>query len=179
MPHLAWAENDDDEFLHPVHGWYLLSRSIIHDGWLSWRQALPDSRKARHSLPLDVSASIAFLAQALHDVHVTMPDYEDLGDTPFDVFRWWDPYAGDDWDTGCCVLLRMHDHTAGEFHGAWDAKFRGDAPGRLIPISDDYMEITLTRTPLMLNPWIGNGSQPPATSRRNPAARRKPRLPCP
>lgn len=187
MPHLPWAESDDDEFYHPSHGWYLLSRSIIHDGWLSWRHAIPDCVQARQEMPLDVSASIAFLAQALHDVHMTIPGYGDLDDTPFRVSRWWDPEADDEWQTGCCILFRynppcplLEDRPAAVFQSAWEAKYsweskyKQDPPARLIAVSNRHLEATLVRTPLVLNPWIGTGSPTPA-NRQSSSSRRKSR----
>lgn len=185
MPHLPWAEHEDDEFCHPSHGWYLLSRCIIYDGWLSWRHAIPDSRKARHQMPLDVSISIALLAQAVDDVHRTVPGYSELDDTPFEVFRWWDPEADDEWQTGCCVLFRYgssslpsEDSPAMVFQSAWDAKFGHDGPATLTAVTERHLEATLIRTPVTLHPWIGSGSPPPV-NRQSSGNRRKPRTPPP
>ena len=185
MPHLPWAESDDDEFYHPSHGWYLLSRSIVHDGWLSWRHAIPDCKQARQKMPLDVGTSIALLAQALHDVHQTIPGYGDLDDTPFQVYRWWDPEADDEWQTGCCVLFRYSppcsppgDGSAAIFCSAWEAKYRQEPPARLTVVSSRHLEATLVKTPLLLHPWIGTGAPAPA-NRQNSSSRRKSRNPPP
>lgn len=172
MPHLPWAENDDDEFLHPAHGWYLLSRAIVHDSWLSWRQAIPDCKDARQSMPLDVSVSIAMLAHGLQCVHETIPGYEDLDDNPFYVPRWWDPTADDDWKTGCRILFRIQGLSAETFESAALAKYPRNSPIETRIVSGVHLEATLLRIPAVLHPWVGTGSPIPA-NRQTSSGRRK------
>lgn len=173
MPHLPWAESDNDEFLHPSHGWYLLSRAIVHDSWLSWRLAIPDDRYARRSMPLHVSTSIAMLAHGIHGVHETIPGYEDLDDNPFHVPRWWDPSADDEWNTGCRILFRIQGLSASMFEAAAHEKYPRNPPIEIKTVSGIHLEATLLMTPAVLHPWIGTGSLPPAGHQTSSGRRRK------
>ena len=179
MPHLPFALGDDDEFLHPSQGWLLRSRTIVFDSWLCWRQALPDPNQ-RHVLPRDVSIAIAVLAHALDDIHRTLPGYEELGDTPFSIPRWWDPEDGDGWQTGCLLLFRLEGTRPDDFLAAWRQRFRrlSASPVRLRAVSARYMEATLLKVPAVLPPWIESGSQPPV-SRLARQRRRTPQTPPP
>lgn len=180
MPHLAYALDDDDEFLHPVHGWFLLSRAVVFDSWICWRQALPDSRQVRNAMPASVGASIALLAHALHDIHQALPGYDDLDDNPFSVPRWWDPDADDEWGTGSCCLFRCSGQPASAFVAAWEAR-RHRSPGslvRLVPVSNAHIEAALVTVPAVPPPWIGSGCPPPA-GRSSKPGRRKPPTPRP
>ena len=107
MPHLPYARNDDDEFLHPSGEWFLIDRAITFDNWLLWRHALPFERHERSQLTAPVAATIETLADAIHDIHQAMPGYKGLGDTPFRVSRWWDPSDQEGWQSGGCCLFRI------------------------------------------------------------------------
>jgi hypothetical protein len=107
MPHLPYAFGDDDEFLHPKHGWLLLARAITLDNWLSWRTALPRDHPRRGQLTAEAAANIAALAEAVHAIHRRLPGYRALGDNPFHVIRWWDPARNSGRQSGtiCCFRI--------------------------------------------------------------------------
>lgn len=89
---LPWASKPEDEFLHPSGEWWLTCRAIVTDSWLLWRHALCKDFRQWHLLDKDVSYNIRSVAHRLHLAHVMMPGYRDLGDTPFAVSVWWDPF---------------------------------------------------------------------------------------
>jgi hypothetical protein len=96
MPHLPYASHDGDEFRHPVEGWLLLCRTIVFDSWILWRHALPTDRSGQAMLDAETAALITALAEQLHAVHLRLPDYAGLDDTPFVFTRWWDPRSEDE-----------------------------------------------------------------------------------
>jgi hypothetical protein len=120
MPHLPYAQNEGDEFLHPSGEWFLINRAITFDNWLLWRHALPLKRHERRQLTAPVAATIEALAGAIHAVHQTMPGYKGLDDTPFRVSRWWDPSDREGWQSGACCLFLIKGFCSADIleHGA-------------------------------------------------------------
>jgi hypothetical protein len=104
MPHLPFATDDDDEFLHPTEGWLLLDRTVAFDSWISWRQVLPSSRPKRARLTSCAADLITALAERLHILHQQLPGYSDLDDTPFHFSRWWEPGSDLEWRARSCVF---------------------------------------------------------------------------
>jgi hypothetical protein len=95
MPHLPYSSRDDDEFLHPTEGWLLTLRTIVFDSWILWSHALPPDRPGRAMLDAETATLITALAEQLHAVHLQMPGYASLDDTPFVFTRWWNPRSED------------------------------------------------------------------------------------
>jgi len=112
MPHLPYAQDDDDEFRHPTEGWLLLDRTIAFDSWISWRHALPADRNGRTLLHESAAALIRALAERLHAIHQRLPGYADLDDSPFVFPRWWDPDPESEWHSGGRCLFRVEGHSA-------------------------------------------------------------------
>lgn len=112
MPHLPYAYDDDDEFQHPVEGWLLIDRTIVFDSWILWRHALPPDRLGRSALDAETAALITALAEQLHAVHLRMPGYSALADTPFVFTRWWDPDSGDEgFRNGSSCVFRIKEQS--------------------------------------------------------------------
>lgn len=143
-PHLPYAYDEYDEFLHPTMGWLLLDRAIAYDGWISWRHALPENPYNRNSIPVKVSEAITFLAEEIHSVHQKMPGYADLGESPLVFPRWWDPYSGDEWATGLCCLFRVSGFTSGQVLQHWN---ENSSLAELKAVSGSHIEARVKTTP--------------------------------
>lgn len=152
-PHLPYAYNDDDEFLHPVDGWLLLDRAITYDSWISWRHALPSDRQGRNAMTSSVSDAIAAVAEAIHELHQRMPGYQRLDRSPFAFPRWWDPRADDEWQTGRCCLFRLEGSRSRDLLEQW-------SPARsainLVAVSDSHLEAALISS----HPGVPQGGPP-------------------
>lgn len=94
-------------FLHPSQGWIFLEKAVTYDNWLTWRHVLPRDPASRGKLTPSISQLIERLAGALDSLHRKIPGYHQLGSSPYDVIRWWDPHATDGWELGnrCCFLI--------------------------------------------------------------------------
>lgn len=119
MPHLSISTCPEDEFLAPTGQWLSVYRAITYDGWMLWKDALPDDIELRAGLDLPTYENIALLARRIHVIHQNVENYRRLFDTPFQVGRWWDPEDGGEdgehWDLGRHVLFRVKDITAKQF----------------------------------------------------------------
>lgn len=108
-----------DEFLAPNGQWFSIYRAITYDGWMLWKDALPESIELREQLDLPSYENISLLARRIHLMHQGVDNYRRLGDTPFQVSRWWDPLDAADqdeqWNLGRHVLFRVKDMTAKQF----------------------------------------------------------------
>lgn len=170
-PHLPYGFGDNDEFHHPISGWLLLERAIAFDGWISWRQALPEDRYSRGLLTAEIASAIITLAQGLHAVHQRMPGYENLDRSPFVFPRWWDPSASDEWASGGLCLFRLENGSIHEFLHRWQPE---DSPMRLRQVSAVHLEAQLVVTPAKDLPadhsdaWRHEGTG----KRRKPPSRR-------
>lgn len=165
MPHLLYAIDDDDEFLHPAEGWLLLDRTIAYDSWITWRHALPRDPLGRGRL----DASSAFLIQALAEridaVHQRVSGYAALGDSPFAFLRWWDPDAPADWAAGGRCRFCLKGRSNRVMQDAWAQGTADFLELRLLP--GDRLEAQLTST----NPADLAPSARPASRRQRPASR--------
>lgn len=174
-PHLSYAYDEDDEFLHPIEGWLLLDRAIAYDSWITWRHALPPERESRNSMTPQVCAVIHTLAEALHDIHQSMPGYEDLGQSPLVVPRWWDPEADDEWSTGRCCLFRVEGFRSGEVIHHWREE---DGVIALVMASPHHLEATLL-IEASSDPAVFRSSSRNGKRRRSTSGRRRPQSPPP
>jgi len=172
-PHLPYAYDDDDEFHHPVGGWYLLDRAITHDNWLTWRHALPGPRHQRNSLPIEISDTIIALARKIDELHQRLPGYKALVDCPFEVPRWWEPHAGDEWATGRCCLLRIEGFTADQVLEALHRNLQDH--WTVEPAYGPFLEFRLSTAAPLAGPGSSRDAADPADRprrRRSPPARR-------
>ena len=109
------APDPASHFQAPDGRWYLLWRAVSYDSWLVWRDALPDSHQQRQRLDQRCYDTIVQLGRAIHEIHLRLPEYRRLGDSPFRVGRWWDPDGEPPWCEGRRVLLRHRHLSAAEF----------------------------------------------------------------
>lgn len=145
MPHLPYAFHDDDEFCHPTDGWLLLDRTIVFDSWILWRHALPLDRRGRSLLHAEAAALITALAERLHAIHLRMPGYNSLDDTPFVFTRWWNPHSEDEAsNSGSSCVFRIKDQPCGAITEA----FLVARPDHLTltPLPGNAMKAELTHT---------------------------------
>lgn len=142
MPHLPYASDDDDEFLHPEEGWLLIDRTIVFDSWILWRHALPRGRSQRARLDGRVAALITALAERIHALHQQLPGYCDLGDSPFLFSRWWEPGGDDEWGSGGSCIFRIDGQPAGRVLNTFSSMPSLDAV-ELTPLSGDRFRARL------------------------------------
>lgn len=143
-PHLPYGFGDNDEFHHPISGWQLLELAIAFDGWISWRQALPEDRHSRGLLTTEIASAIITLARGIHAVHQRVPGYDTLDRSPFVFPRWWDPSANDEWASGGICLFRLENSSIHEFLHYWQPE---SSSIRLRPVSAIHLEARLVVTP--------------------------------
>lgn len=143
-PHLPYAYSDEDEFLHPIDGWLLLDRAVVYDSWISWRQVLPRGSRDCRALNEDVNNAILALAAELHAIHQLIPGYRQLGESPFQVTRWWDPAAGDPWNSGRLCIFSLADCSSGDFIIHW---LPGESGVHLESLGDTYVRARLLTIP--------------------------------
>ena len=167
-PHLSYARNDNDEFLHPGEGWLLLDRAVSFDSWITWRQALPDAPTARQQLTGDVAQAITALAYEIHRIHQRLPGYMRLGESPFVFSRWWDPYAEDEWRGGGICLFRIDGFRAAVIE---DRRPEGGHIRTRI-ISEHYIEAALVSDPATV---LSQDRGPSGRRLKKTASRRTPR----
>jgi len=94
----------------------LVTRSLVKDSWLLWKDALPDEEHLWRELTARAVHNITVLAKSLHGMHRVMKSYKMCEESPFTVSRWWDPTADDDYDTGCFALLKFSGMNASELN---------------------------------------------------------------
>lgn len=109
--HLPCSVAPDEEFQGPDGQWFSIYRAIVLDSWLTWKDALPGHCRNQR-LSTEVACTITALTQRIHAAHMQLPDYRRLSSSPFQVIRWWDPFAKDRWNTGAKVLLRLEHYSA-------------------------------------------------------------------
>jgi len=115
-PHLSCIDDPRHEFQAPDGTWLLIDRAIVYDGWLCWRDAIPDEPVLRERLDAAAFAGIESLARQIHITHQLMPNYRSLLQSPFHIKRWWDPDDDDIlWREGRCCLARLEGYTAQDF----------------------------------------------------------------
>jgi hypothetical protein len=168
-PHLPYAYSDDDEFHHPVGGWYLIDRAIAYDSWLTWRHALPGPCHLRNSLSVEISDTIIALTTKIDELHRQLPDYRSLVECPFEVVRWWEPYAGDEWASGRCCVLRIGDFTSSQVLKTLDHNLQDH--WTVTPLSEPFLEFRLSTTAPLAVPGSSQGPAVPAgrpRKHRNP-----------
>ena len=89
----------------------LVTRALVKDSWLLWKDALPDEEHLWDELTDDAVTSITALAKSLHVMHRAMKGYKRCDESPFTVSRWWDPTckgdADDNYDSGKFALLKF------------------------------------------------------------------------
>lgn len=169
-PHLSYAWNDNDEFLHPEEGWLLLDRAVSFDSWITWRQALPDAQTARRLLTADVARSITALAYEIHRIHQRLPNFMRLGESPFVFSRWWDPYAEDEWREGRICLFRIDGFRAAVFAD----RRPDDCHLGLRVVSESYLEASLVSDAATV---LNQDRGPSGRRLKKPASRRTPQSP--
>lgn len=164
-PHLPYAFNDDDEFQHPSEGWLLIDRTIVFDSWILWRHALPIDRPGRMMLHARAATLITALAERLHTIHLRMPGYGDLGDTPFVFNRWWNPHSDDESSDGSCCVFRIKGQTSEAITNAFHDARVGNLT--LTALSGELMRAQLTHTdPASLGQGAHLGERPQKRGRR-------------
>lgn len=108
-----------DEFLAPNGQWLSIYRAIAYDGWMLWKDALPEDISLRERLDPSSYDNICLLAKRIHLLHQAVENYRRLGESPFTIGRWWDPldHGSDEehWQLGRHVLFRVRDMTAKQF----------------------------------------------------------------
>lgn len=90
----------------------LVTRALVKDSWLQWKDALPDEEELWPQLTPEAVVAITALAKALHGMHRSMKGYKNCDESPFTVGRWWDPTGDDDYESGKFALLKFSDLTA-------------------------------------------------------------------
>lgn len=124
-PHLSCIDDPAHEFQAPDGTWLLIFRAIVYDGWLCWKDALPEEPILRAKLDRSSYEGIESLARRIHVVHQLMPNYRTLVKSPFSVRRWWDPDDEDPlWRSGRACLLKLDGYTSKEFERAVPPKCR-------------------------------------------------------
>lgn len=111
-PRVPYASSAAEEFQGPTGDWFSNLRAIAWDGWLIWKDALPDYPLRR---PVDDKSArgITTLARRIHGAHMGFPEYRHLRESPFKVGRWWDPAdPSDEWCAGTRVLLKLENYSA-------------------------------------------------------------------
>lgn len=134
----------EDEFLAPTGQWLSIYRAITYDGWMLWKDALPEEVSLRQRLDLDTYENICQLAKRIHVIHQGVENCRRLVDTPFQISRWWDPVSANDepdenWDLGCHVLFRVKEMTAKQFMAVPQRRNQV----YLRAVSTNWMEATL------------------------------------
>jgi hypothetical protein len=168
-PHLPYAYSDEDEFLHPLDGWLLLDRAVVYDSWISWRHVLPRGSRDCQALSGEVNNAILALAAELHAIHQRLPSYRDLGESPFHVTRWWDPFSEDSWSSGKLCIFSLDGLSSDEFIVHW---LPVESDLHLEALSDTYVRARLLKVPAE-NPGAPRpGAAPPrgrGRSRKRPS----------
>lgn len=171
--HLPYAYRPEDEFHHPTEGWLLLERSVAYDSWISWRHVLPAGMRDCRLLTPEISEAIVALAAGIHEVHQLLPGYRHLGESPFRIIRWWDPFAGHPWSSGRICTFEVDGCTSGEF-----MRYRPEGNSiRLRPLTALRLRASLNPAPA-----AGPGSRPARPVGAPPAGtgeRRTRRTPAP
>jgi hypothetical protein len=122
-PHLSCIDDPAHEFQAPDGSWLLIFRAIVYDGWLLWKDALPEEPILRGRLDRSSYDGIESLARRIHVVHQLMPNYRSLTKSPFTVKRWWDPDDEDPlWRGGRACLLKLDGYSSKEFARAIPVK---------------------------------------------------------
>ena len=124
----------------------LVTRSLVKDSWLLWKDALPPDEELWDQLTNDAVASITALAKSLHVMHRAMKGYKQCDESPFTVSRWWDPTCkgdpDDGYDTGQFALLKFSGFNAAELN-------------RVIPRSSQLVLTPVSpRAPDWVEAWI-------------------------
>lgn len=168
-PHLSYVNDASEEFQSPDGNWLFIYRAIVYDGWLSWKDALPDDPVQRARLDRMTYQSIESLAKAIHLVHQLMPGFRGSTNSPFEVRRWWDP---DDeealWRDGRACLAKLNGYTTKEFQRSVPSK------SRLVTrcLTDAWIEFTLPkldaattseRAAQCSSPCVANEAEPTAS----------------
>lgn len=168
--HLPYAYKPENEFHHPFDGWLLMERSVVYDSWLSWRHVLPRGQRDCSAMTAEVNQAITSLAGGIHQVHQRTPGYRDLGESPFQVLRWWDPHGGPPWSSGSACLFWVSGYSSDEFIAFWSA---AASPVSLSADSDLHILATLNpvRAVAPVGPLPGGE---PAQSPDAPRTRRSP-----
>lgn len=163
-PHLSCIDDPALEFQAPDGHWLLIHRAIVYDGWLLWKDALPQDQALRSRLDRIAYEGIETLARQIHVVHQLMPDYRSLLLSPFHVSRWWDPDDDDPlWRSGRGCLIKLSGYTSREFQQVTPKK------SRLLVrcVTDQWIEFTLPPP----EPVAHRSSQPaPAVGNKTPHA---------
>jgi hypothetical protein len=172
--HLPYAFIPGNEFYHPSDGWLLLERSVVFDSWISWRHVLPNALQDCRRMTPRVNQAILALAAALHEIHQRLPDYRDLGESPFKVSRWWDPDGGYPWDTGSTCLFQISGYTSDEFIAYQSPQSSNGVS--LQPASDSQIKAVVIQSPAsgldIPDPDVERPPKPePRRRRRSPPAR--------
>jgi len=177
-PNLPCAYGDDDEFHHPVGGWYLIDRAITYDNWLTWRHALPCLGHLRNRLPVETSDVIIALALKIDSLYQELPGFASLASPPFEVIRWWDPLAQDEWSTGRRCLLRDRVFTRTQVLDAFINGREGHWSVTPEPLEDPLgtvFEFQLATTAPLAGPGSSRDAAAPGARprrRRNPPRRK-------
>jgi hypothetical protein len=167
--HLPYAYRPENEFFHPFDGWLLMERSVVFDSWISWRHVLPIGRRDCREMTAEINQAILTLAGGLHQVHQRLPGYRDLGESPFRVSRWWDPFAEYPWNTGGTCVFRLDGCTADQFIALWSPS---DSPVELEPTH----ELTIKAAIRSARPRPG-GEPPPGRGQRHKSPTPHPETP--
>lgn len=127
-----------EEFQGPDGTWFSVHRAIVLDGWLTWRDAFPEL-PLRGALDHDVACHVTALAQRIHALHMSLPEYRRTVTSPFQVGQWWDPAASDQWSSGDRVLLKINQYTAQRLIAVVPARIQIV----ISPKSENWVEISL------------------------------------
>lgn len=143
MFHVPGSTRPSDEFLAPTGQWLSTYRAITYDGWMLWKDALPDVITLWGDLGLAAYENISLLAKRIHVLHQNVENYRRLDESPFCVSRWWDPLhpeGGDEhWQLGRHVLLRITSMNAKQFMAIPQRRNQL----HIKPVTTNWMEVTL------------------------------------
>lgn len=132
------SRSPDEEFQGPDGTWFSVHRAIVLDSWLTWRDVFPEL-PLRVTLDHDVACRVTALAQRIHALHMSLPEYRRTMTSPFQVGQWWDPSATDEWNTGDRVLLKINQYTAHRLVAVAPSRI----PIVIYPKSDHWVEMAL------------------------------------
>lgn len=156
--HVPGSTSPADEFFAPIGQWYSIYRAVTYDGWLLWKDALPEETMLRKRLDLASFENITFLAKRIHALHQNVDNYRRLDQSPFRVSRWWDPLderenPDQHWHLGRHMLFRVAEFTAKQFMAIPQRKTQV----QLRAVSVNWMEATL---PLEVSKGLQGAASP-------------------
>ena len=106
---------EDSFFDHPDGHRYLLIRSVVHNGWLTWADVLPSDRSLWSELDLITASRIKAVATKILEFASLLPDFQKhSAEKPWKVANWWDPSDDGEHFSGSTVFLRHNQFSCHE-----------------------------------------------------------------